>query len=572
MGKIKIMNNNLINKIAAGEVVEKCSSVVKELVENSIDANSTKIKIELKESGTNMIRVIDNGIGMDAHDAETAFLRHATSKLLDEDDLYRIATLGFRGEALPSIAAVSVIDLKTSVGKLGIILKLKEGKVVKKEKGDSRKGTSITVNNLFYNTPARLKHLSSLYTELANITEFVNKMALSHPEISFELYNDGKKLLITDGSNNILKVINAIYGIDVSSKMLEVKGINDDYEIYGYISKPEVTRSNRNHIVTIVNGRVIKNVEINRAINDSYHTYKPEDRYPIVCLVINVDSSLIDVNIHPSKMDIKFSKKEELKTLINNVISKVLLSINLVPNIEAREQEIFYDEFKLDIDTEVKEDIVVDVGSFNSEEIIETFENTKERMPMMYPVGSVLGTYIICHNDEGMFLIDQHAAKERINYEIYLKKLGDPSDKIIDLLIPINFEYSNDEFIILQENFENIRKLGFVIEVFGVNSIIVKAHPIWLPMGHEKEAIQKLFEVVLMKEDNFSTEKFNEKVAINVSCKLSIKGNTDISLKEMEALISDLRKTENPFTCPHGRPTVISYSIYELEKMFKRVM
>ena len=341
MSNIKIMDEILSNKIAAGEVVEKCVSVVKELVENSIDAKSSEIKIELVDSGTIEIKVIDNGIGMDEDDAKLAFQRHATSKLYDEDDLYRIDTLGFRGEALPSIASVSEIILKTSTGGIGNLIHFKGGKLIKNEKCDARIGTSITVKNLFYNTPARLKHLNSLNTELSNIVDYINRIALSYPNIKFTLSNNNRILLNTPGDDTLLKVINSIYGIEVTKNMLEISNFNNDYEISGFISKPIVNRANRNHVITLVNGRVVKNNEINKTIIESYHTYMPETKFPIVVLKIDVDPSLIDVNIHPTKMDIKFSNITELKNLIKNTIIDRLNSINLIPTIEPSKPVIY---------------------------------------------------------------------------------------------------------------------------------------------------------------------------------------------------------------------------------------
>lgn len=324
MSKIKVLDEILANKIAAGEVVERCSSVVKELVENSIDAFADEIKVELEEAGIKLIRVIDNGKGMDEADASLAFYRHATSKLMDEDDLFRISTLGFRGEALPSIASVSDVTLKTSTGEIGSIIHIKGGKTISIQKGDARIGTIISVRELFYNTPARLKHMKSLYAELASVTDYMNKIALSHPNIKFSLTNNNNTILKTDGRNDLLKTINDIYGIEITKKMVSARSENDDYKITGYISLPEINRSNRNHMITIVNGRVVRNLEINKIINDSYHSYKPDNRYPIVVLTIEVDPILIDVNIHPTKMDIKFSKMEELLSLINNMIKKLL--------------------------------------------------------------------------------------------------------------------------------------------------------------------------------------------------------------------------------------------------------
>ena len=585
MAVIKIMDEILANKIAAGEVVERCASVVKELVENSIDAGSTKIKIELIEAGTKEIKVTDNGCGMDKEDAVLAFSRHATSKIKDEGDLYHINTLGFRGEALASIASVSKVTLKTSTGDIGTIVNIEGGKIKSVENGDARRGTIITVNDLFYNTPARLKHMKSLYTELASITEYVNKLALSHPNIKFILTNNQSILLNTDGSGNLLKVVKSIYGTDVVKKMINIQNSNKDYEINGYITLPEIHRSNRNHIITIVNGRVVRNMELNRVINDSYHSYKPDNRYPIVVLEITVDPTLIDVNIHPTKMDIKFSKMEELLNLIETTIKDALKNTYLVPHIEVKEEikqekedKRHYEEQTLVLDriseSQIEYELPINEDINKDEDINEEMEIKKEednkKLPELYPVGLVHGTYIICQNEQGMYIIDQHAANERINYEFYKRKLGNPNKESISLLFPFVIELSNIEFIILKENLEILRNMNFDISEFGLNSVIVKAHPTWLPKGYEEEATRKIIEIVIKYEKDFNIEKFNESVAITLSCKLAIKANENLTLLEMENLINELRKCENPYNCPHGRPTVIFYSKYDLEKLFKR--
>ena len=576
MSKIKVMDEILANKIAAGEVVEKCASVVKELVENSIDAMSTNIKIELIDSGTKMIKVIDDGIGMSKEDATLAFSRHATSKISEEEDLFHIETLGFRGEALAAIASVSNIVLKTSTGSLGVEIHLSGGKITEIKNGNSRKGTSIEVKDLFYNTPARLKHMKSLYTELANITDYVNKLALAYPNIRFTLINNENVLLNTDGSGNQLKTIKDIFGINIAKKMIEVHGNNDDYQIDGYISLPEIHRSNRHNMITLVNNRVVRNIELNRVINDSYHSYKPDNRYPVVVLNISVDPTIIDVNIHPTKMDIKFSKIEELSILIQNIIKEALKKRILIPHIEVKnEPKPNYEELTLTLDNvsepesiykfQDNEEVIINEDFLENEENnldISMQEHEKPVLPKLYFVGVVHGTYVICQNDQGMYLIDQHAAKERINYEYYKKKLGNPSNDQTSLLFPITIELSNNEFIILKEKFE--------IEEFGINSIIIKAHPTWLPVGYEEVSIRKIIEIILEKEKNFSIEKFNEKVATMLSCKLAIKANEAISITELEHMIDDLRKCENPYNCPHGRPTIIYYSNYDLEKLFKR--
>ena len=593
MGKIHVMDEILANKIAAGEVVEKCMNVVKELVENAIDAKATEIKIDLEDSGVKSIKVTDNGIGMDKDDAVLAFSRHATSKLLDEDDLYNINSLGFRGEALPSIASVSCVTLKTSNGITGTELQLNAGKIVSTGNSDLRKGTSILVKDLFYNTPVRLKYLKSLYTELAYITEYVNKMALSYPDIKFILTNNEKILLNTDGSGRLLKVINDIYGLTVTKKMIEVKGENDDYQVEGYISYPELMKSNRNSITTLVNGRVIKNNDLIRTITDSYHTYIPQDKYPIIVLKIEVDPILIDVNIHPTKMDIKFSKFDTLKELVTKLItdklekltlipdasletkmedSEVKISTNYVPKtyeeFDANKKEEEFKEFeKMQLSFEVNEETKIFPEKIDNIEIKEEVHRIKK----MYPVGVVHATYIIAENEDGMFIIDQHAANERINYEYYLEELSNPAPKKTDLLVPITLEYPSNEYIILRENFDLLDKLGFDFEEFGFQTIVIRAIPLWLMKANTEQAIRKMIDIIIAKED-FKMDRFLDHIAATVACKASIKANDHITLADMEVLLDRLRNCKNPFTCPHGRPTIITYSKYDLEKLFKRAM
>ena len=589
MNKIKVMDPVLANKIAAGEVVEKCVSVVKELVENSVDAGASEIKIEVKESGTKLIKVVDNGSGMSKEDAILAFKRHATSKLLDETNLFRISSLGFRGEALPSIASVSKVDLKTSMGDVGTHIVINGGKLEKEENADARRGTEITVSNLFYNTPARLKYLNSLYTELANICSYVNNMALSYPEIKFTLISDDKVLLNTDGSGNLLKIIKEVYGSNVARKMKPISIYNDDYDVEGYISLPEVTRSSKKHMTTLVNKRVIRNVELNRCINEAYHTYKFDTRYPIVVLNITSDPSLIDVNVHPSKQDIKFSNFEDLKELIYKGIRKVLTDSMLIPKIEEEKKVVKENivEQRLNLErTSVIDSPTLDYSIFDEEVIninedLEVKEKDEEYskeekesniMPEMYPVGLVRGTYIICHNEMGMYIIDQHAAKERINFEYYKEKFANPKQDTIAMLVPLTLEYPTNEFIIINHNIEVLRNLGFKIEENGINTFVIKEQPVWLRSGYEEESIKKIIDVLIEEEKNFDLGKFREHAAATLSCKMAIKANMNISMEEMESLVNDLRKCKNPYNCPHGRPTTIFYSNYEIEKLFKRVV
>ncbi len=580
MSKIKVMDEILANKIAAGEVVEKTMNVVKELVENSIDANSTEISISLIDSGVKEITVSDNGIGMDREDAKTAFQRHATSKLKKLDDLFNIDSLGFRGEALPSIASVSNVRLKTSNKEEGTIVTLEGGKITNVEPSDLQPGTTITVSDLFYNTPVRLKYLKNLYIELANIVEYINKMALSYPNIKFTLKNNDKVLLSTDGNGDLLKVIYQIYGVDITKKMIPISGENDDYYISGYISYPEATKSNRNSITTLVNGRVIKNNDLNKLIVECYHTYIPKDKYPIIVLNIDVDPILIDINIHPTKMDIKFSKMDTLKELVEKLITDKLKELTLIPNISVRDNSSVSEvrtQIKEEITEELKEkqtkqyeELTLDFTIQEEKKEYEIpFEVEEYRIKEMIPRGIVYLTYIIAENEDGMYVIDQHAAAERINYERYLKEMSTTELNITDLLVPIKIELQTNEYLIIKENIPLLNSFGFSIEEFGTNTFIIRSHPTWLPSGYEEQAIKKILDIVSVNED-FSREKFIEKAAITMACRMSIKANDYISYDDQVWLLDALRKTKNPFTCPHGRPTIITYTKYDLEKLFKR--
>lgn len=588
MSKIQVMDEVLANKIAAGEVVEKCMNVVKELVENSIDAKSTEISIKLIDSGVKEIEVSDNGVGMDPNDAQMAFQRHATSKLKNLDDLFYIESLGFRGEALPSIASVSNVRLKTSDGKRGTIVTLEGGKNMNVTPSDLQVGTTITVTDLFYNTPVRLKYLKNLYVELSYTVEYMNKMALSYPNIKFTLINNDKVLLKTDGNGDQLKVIYEIYGADITKKMIPIEGENDDYYIHGYISYPEVTKGNRNSITTLVNGRVIKNNELNKCIIDCYHTYIHKDRYPVVILNIEVDPILIDINIHPTKMDIKFSKIDTLKELIIDLITKRLEAISLIPEVSVRDNysvsEVYkeitedskdeeernneYEELQLDFEVneekeeyKQKDDIKEDVLPFEVEE-------RKPRIKKMIPRGVVLMTYIVAENEDGMYLIDQHAAAERINYENILKKLK-AKPIIVDLLIPIKIELRPEEFLLIKERFDILKQYGFDIDEFGDNCVVVRTHPNWIPDDKSDEIIRKIVDIIVEKGE-FDFDKFVWRMVATTACRMSVMANTYISKDEEEWILENIRYCDNPFTCPHGRPTIISYSKYELERLFKR--
>ena len=579
MSKIRVMSETLANKIAAGEVVEKCSSVVKELCENSIDAHAKNILIQLEEGGKKKIQVIDDGDGMNEEDAVLAFQRHATSKIYKDDDLFFIDTLGFRGEALPSIASVSKVELKTSDGEVGTHLIIEGGKKVLLEKTDARKGTNIQITNLFYNTPARLKYLKSEQTELANCVSLIEKLALSHAEVSFTLSHDNRLVLKTSGSGDLLKTIHEIYGLQVSSKMLLVKASNDYFDLFGYVCKTEILKSNRNHMIVMVNDRIVKNYDINKAINDAYYTYKPDIKFPIVVLKINTDPTLIDVNIHPTKQDIKITKMDVLTDLLIKTIKDALYKALLVPDALLRTPEV------QSATKEVVEQIVAEQEEAYVPTVVQTEFNLKEEPKedivienpemkelVLYPVGLAHGTYIIAENESGIYIIDQHAAQERVNYERNMVALRAKEVHTTKLLFPITIELSGSEFLKVKNEEDHLRDLGFDIEEFGLNTFIIKGHPTWLREGYEEESIRRIIDLIVGGISKIDPVKFNEAVAITLACKMSIKANMHISHEAQEELLKELCACDNPYNCPHGRPTIIKFSNYDLERMFKRVM
>jgi DNA mismatch repair protein MutL len=618
MGKIRKLDDHLSNKIAAGEVVERPASVVKELVENAIDAGSTVIEVELEEAGLAKVRVIDNGEGIEEDDCLTAFERHATSKIKDEADLFRIRTLGFRGEALPSIASVSELEMKTSTGNgPGTLVMIKGGQLIKHERTNSRKGTEITVSNLFFNTPARLKYMKTVHTELGHVTDLLNRLALAHPNISFRLKHNGKQLLYTNGNGDVRQVLAAIYGVEIAKKMIPLHAESLDFVIDGYISLPEVTRASRNYISTIVNGRYVKNFPLMKAIEAGYHTLLPIGRYPIAFLNIQMDPILVDVNVHPAKLEVRFSKEAELKELVETAIRQAFQSRTLIPEMTVKrmekpktEQQTFSfehvvnepavskvapvtlvekneyelstleekEEKPLEDDVRAQEEPYHDENIENIEpeysQMEEREEETKEiaeRIPPLYPIGQMHGTYILAQNENGLYIIDQHAAQERIKYEYFREKIGEVTNEVQELLVPLTFQYSTNEYLLIDAHREELAKCGVFLEPFGHNSFIVRSHPQWFPKGEEAAIIEEMIEQVLTKK-KVDLRQLREEAAILMSCKQSIKANQHLRNDEIFALLESLRKTSDPFTCPHGRPIIIHFSTYELEKMFKRVM
>nr|WP_163530701.1 DNA mismatch repair endonuclease MutL [Halobacillus ihumii] len=613
MGRIQLMPDHLANKIAAGEVVERPASVVKELVENSIDAGSTWINIELIEAGLQSIRISDNGYGMEQDDAKRAFHRHATSKILDENDLFHVRTLGFRGEALASIAAVSRLTLQTSTGaEAGTKMKFEGGKVIEEAKSDARQGTEILVEELFYNTPARLKYMKTIHTELGHITDVLNRMALAHPDIKFTCIHNEKELFRTNGRGDILQVIAQVYGMKVARQMIPIEAETLDFNITGYIAKPEVYRASRNYISTIINDRFIRNIPLNKAIQQGYHTLLPIGKSPIVILKIEMDPILVDVNVHPAKLEVRFSKEKELYEIVESTIRESFRKQTLIPQVKHQEEKKpvkpYSDQANFDFsETRRPEqeqrprpaepsESIPESNSFMEEqhaviremqpeqELARESEKTEtnpsvsdesnkeqHRVPTMYPIGQLHGTYILAQNEEGMYIVDQHAAQERIKYEFFRDRIGEVSQEVQELLVPMTFEFQRHEALRIEEYKEDLEKVGLFFEPFGENSYIIRSHPQWFPKGFEEEVIHEMVEQ-LMSEERIHVGKLREEAAILMSCKRSIKANHYLNQSDMFRLLEDLRTSTDPFTCPHGRPIIVFFSEYEMEKMFKRVM
>jgi DNA mismatch repair protein MutL len=582
---IKQLDKHLINLIKAGEVIEHCYSVVKELVENAIDAVAKNIVITLENPGLKEIKVLDDGSGMSEQEAKLAILPHHTSKILEEADLYHIDTLGFRGEALPSIIAVSSFKMKTSDnGVQGLLLSLKGGELVSEALIAQKKGTEITVRSLFYNTPVRLQNLKNEYVELSYIADFVMKIAFARPDIAFKLINNDKVLLHTFGSGNLLEVVNAIYGSEVAKNMLEIKGSSNLYQVSGYISNLNITRSSKGNMTFIVNGRSVKNNKLFNTVLDAYKGYLMIGKYPYVIINITSSSNLIDVNIHPSKIEVRFTEEKELEELIVSSIKKVLGKTNLTVYLDEEEklEEIKEEPKKIDLETiNVKETEELELEEQEveipvlKEEVtqynLDFAELKEEKFSNFDYIGQLFNTYIILEDGNDFYLVDQHAAAERVNYELILDSLKEESHKKYELLVPINLQYSKRDYLLVLDHLDEIEHLGIELEEFGLNSFNIRVIPNWIFRGREKEFLDQIIDDIIHSKKT-EREEFLDSLAINLACKKSIKASNRLSKEEVTTLLKDLEQTKNPYTCPHGRPTIVKLNKYELEKMFKRVV
>ncbi|MCM3126657.1 DNA mismatch repair endonuclease MutL [Paenibacillus provencensis] len=718
MARIHVLDEHIANQIAAGEVVERPASVVKELVENSIDAGSTRIDVSIHEGGLHSIRITDNGGGIDAEDMETAFYRHATSKIANGRDLFEITSLGFRGEALPSIAAVSKVRLisATESDGRGREIVIEGGKLIKHDDITASRGTDFLVEELFYNTPARLKYMKTIQTELGHISDVLYRMALSHADIAFTLRHNGNLILQTLGNGDLLQVIAAIYGTSAAKSMLPISGESLDYRISGYVSRPDLTRANRNGISTIINGRYIKNYGLNQALFKAYHTLLPINRFPLAVLQLDMHPSLVDVNVHPAKLEVRFSKEPELYTFVEEHTRAALKQEVLIPQVikqsigKPESKSFIQEQFHFSKSKSHEEQVgsansgvaetagTVQTSSLSSpvknvhysgdkqggdrpeygmnsskmqprpsgaenwntsvtgktggssstvpiedldenytaldssknygadqrnvnrtqdsrtyvpsekdkqQVIRETRSNlangdyyrdsaalkarnaqgmsrdhyaqlagTKAELPQ-FPelelIGQHHGTYLIAQNENGLYLIDQHAAHERINYEFYYNQFGNPVEASQELLLPITLEFTPSETEQLKNKLHWFEQAGVYLEHFGGQTFRVTSYPYWLPKGDEESIILEMAEWVL-SERGIDLSKLREASSIMCSCKASIKANQKLTEQEAVVLLQRLASCKQPYTCPHGRPIVVSFSTYDLEKMFKRVM
>ncbi len=599
MGIIQELPEQLANRIAAGEVVERPASVVKELVENAIDAGATKIEVELVEAGIRLIKVRDNGHGFYEDDAARAFLRHATSKIRDEHDLFRIRTLGFRGEALASIASVSHVTLKSRrTEEDGFEMTLQGGVVTETMPTAANVGTEIAVSQLFFNTPARLKYLKTSATELASITDTLNRIALSHPEVRLSAFHEDKELLRTNGNGDVKQVMLAIYGRQVASQIVTATGKTNDYSLSAYLVRPEVTRSNKQYVTLILNGRSIKNFALTQSVLDGYHTLLPIGRYPIAVLEVNMDPMLIDVNVHPTKREVRLSKEKELCQLIRETVQLTLREQRLIPSVQPKpkperiqsEQERL--DFTVERSPEVKEDVewnypiprepITSPSNWaptpHTQEATpkREFEATPkkkqgERLPSLDVIGQLHASYIVCGAEDGMYVIDQHAAQERIKYELFYEQLGRPEKEYQLLLLPLTLEFTQEEALAIEEVTMLLEEAGLQLEPFGGNTFLVREIPTWYPQHDLEGTVRDLIEMAF-RDRSINIAKYREEASILMACKRSIKANHPLNIEMMRQLIDDLNQTASPYTCPHGRPILVKWSTYELEKLFKRVM
>ena len=643
MAKIQLLDQKTIDNIAAGEVIERPASVVKELVENAVDANANAITVEIKDGGMTLIRVTDNGIGIPKDQVKTAFLRHATSKIRSVEDLLSVSSLGFRGEALSSISAVAQVELvtKTAESFSGVSYKIYGGEEEAFDDIGAPDGTTFLVKNLFYNTPARRKFLKSATTEAGYVEQMMVHIALSHPEISFKFIHNNKNKIYTSGNGKVKDIIYHIYGRDVAGALIPVQAQSEDVKVTGFVAKPYVSRGNRNYESYFINGRYIKSSIIYKAIEEGYRTFTMKHRYPFVCLDFKINQELLDVNVHPTKMEIRFRNGREIYELVVDTVREALLQKDLVQDVlretpkkkeqpktkEVKKPEPFevnrrkeetqkmdqtmkdfakmrqsqtnqqghrakpegmkQDRLKsessqtakkptyagLNYKTQKKEfpQYKTDELSSNQMTLREDPVFSVQARPDRKILGQLFKTYWLIEYEDQLFIMDQHAAHEKVNYERLMKNFKEKEIYSQRLEPPMVVTVSMMEAEALERYRDAFAGLGFTIESFGGNEYCIREVPANLYGIGERDLFMELLDAVSQENGTMDTEVIASKIA-TMACKMSIKGNQRVSLMEVEHLLDELMKLENPYQCPHGRPTIIKMSKYEIDKKFKRIV
>lgn len=647
MGKIHELDSVLANQIAAGEVIERPASIIKELVENSLDAKSQRIDIIVTKAGLGEIRVIDDGIGIARDDVKEAFHRHATSKISTRQDLFRVHTMGFRGEALPSIASVADVVMNTSTGgNSGTMIHLRGGQIKDFASAQARRGTDVTVHELFYNTPARLKYLKSPHTELSRMVDIINRLALANPDVAISFTHDGNELFRSAGNGNTQQVIAAIYGVKVGRKMLEIHNEDNDFVIEGFVSLPELTRASRQYMTITINHRYVRNYQLTKSIIDGYGSKLMVGRYPIAVLNIDLDPLLVDVNVHPAKREVRLSKEPQLSTLISNTIRDKIATQNLIPDVGDRANQLLSGDSNVHEtshnyegnhqftkhpgsevanalspadtsnpaaagadDSKVKKPIIIksrdelsqkslqefddkykdeDITPFDDTSVANTKSNdshqpqemtldiddqsdsSSQRFPDLQYIGQLQGTFLLAQASDGLYIIDQHAAQERVNYEKFRQEIGQVSDDQQNFLQPIVLNYSVPDALKISEHLDVLDSVGIHLQAFGQNSYLLASHPTWFVDGQEEDTAREMIDWVI-QNGKLTVAEFRAKTAIMMSCKRAIKANHRLDDLQAKALLKKLPTCENPFNCPHGRPVLIHFTDTDLEKLFKRI-
>lgn len=613
MSKIFLLSEQTACRIAAGEVIDRPVAVVKELIENAIDAGATSIRVAIGDGGIDYITVIDNGSGISQEDVPLAFQRHATSKISDHSDLNKITTLGFRGEALPSIASVADMTLKTRIAgnSEGYWIHIQGGHQGESGPVGCPVGTSITVRDLFFNTPARRKYLKSKATESGLINDLVSKMALINPHIRFSLEHNQRQVLRTTGSGRIIDALVSLYGPQTAAMMVEVRGEENNIVMMGYVGKPELSRSTRQQITLAVNGRMVRSPVLNKAMDEAYRGLLTVGRFPVAVLLFTITPEMVDVNIHPSKMEIKIDQAEKLEAMVSTKIRQALQQINLIPSAQPDQRQhkiaASTEPYQLDLNQNQTRAVATPrVGPDNREppsalpgtattttgvrpqlydrdneafpalqqrdDIAETRSSYQEpgsTFPRLKFVEQVLATYIVAEDDGGIYFIDQHAAHERILFEKYYSYLTGNKPETQYLLTPIHVSLQVRENDFLLEHLGIYEKLGFLVEYFGTGSWLLRGIPADYSPAESEQLFMDLTES-LMETGTASNDRINYTIASMMACKASVKGGQRMSPEGMQALFNQLAQCQEPYTCPHGRPTIISLTRHQLERMFKR--